>query len=289
MRGTTSYPPEILRKLQQTELEILDTVADLCARNNIQWFLDSGTALGAVRHKGFIPWDDDVDIGMLSDEYERFIQVAREELPEGYVLHVPGEGDYYAPAFSKICKVGTKFWTQETIDAGFDQGIFLDVFSYDPVSGNSGQRRRQFSGARRYTRMLYLYQTGRVSYPAKGPVGILLKAGFHAAHFVLSRVTDVSSLYQKYLQAIRTAGGAFSGESACFAYPSAGSVQTSIVASTVEADFEGRRYPVPGDYEGYLAWMYGETWTEIPPEAQRKSHAPLVLDFGDGRNALEAS
>ncbi|WP_304597434.1 LicD family protein, partial [Adlercreutzia caecimuris] len=70
------YDPDDLRQLQLVELEVLLAIDELCARYDIPYFLDSGSALGAMRHGGFIPWDDDIDIGMLREDYERFVAVA---------------------------------------------------------------------------------------------------------------------------------------------------------------------------------------------------------------------
>ena len=289
MPRVVSYPPDVLRKLQMIELEILDAIAELCAKHDISWFLEGGTALGAIRHRGFIPWDDDVDIGMLRYDYDRFLSIAEKELPDEFELHYPEKTDCYAVTFAKICKRGTRFWTQETIDAGFNQGIFVDVFPYDKASKNPAQRKRQLSMASRYTKMLYLYYCGNLDYPTPGPAGVFIRAGFRVIHGVLKKTTTADYLHQQFATKTRCLKGCESDESIDLSYPVVGPICTSVVSSTTLVEFEGRTFPVPKQYGPYLEWLYGSSWMELPPEDKRKNHAPLVLDFGAGANVLEPS
>lgn len=165
------YDPSTLRRLQLVELDILEVVADVCERHGIRWFLDRGTALGAVRHKGFIPWDDDVDVGMLREDYERFLQIAEKELPNGYSLHTPDNTPHYAPLFAKVYKDGTEFWSREISESKCEQGIFVDIFPYDTMSTDEVDQKRQCKEAIRWTRASYLYHARSMVVPGSGWVG----------------------------------------------------------------------------------------------------------------------
>jgi LPS biosynthesis protein len=119
----------VLRKAQIREFEILIEVDKICRKHNIQYWIDFGTLLGAIRHGGFIPWDDDLDISMLSVDYKKFLKVAPSELPDWLFLQ-NGKTD---PSYKrKICKIRDlhSFFVERHDDfcAPYKKGIFIDIF-----------------------------------------------------------------------------------------------------------------------------------------------------------------
>ena len=94
------YEQDELRRLQLVELDILRDIDKVCREHGIRYFLDSGTLLGAVRHGGFIPWDDDVDLGMPRHDYERFLEIAPRALGDAYVVLIDAMS---RPACSQKC------------------------------------------------------------------------------------------------------------------------------------------------------------------------------------------
>lgn len=98
-----------LRKVQLTQLEILKEVDRICTKHGIKYWLSGGTQLGAVRHNGFIPWDDDLDIDMMREDFNRFLKIARTELQESYYLQDWFTEKAYGLPFAKIRKNNTLF------------------------------------------------------------------------------------------------------------------------------------------------------------------------------------
>lgn len=117
------------------EMELLSEIDRICKKHQIQYFADWGTLLGAVRHNGFIPWDDDLDIGMKRPDYERFWRIAREELPQGYQVLNAYTDDDYILSTTKITTGNTLQFSQEHLRAfhGCPYVIIIDIFPIDYV------------------------------------------------------------------------------------------------------------------------------------------------------------
>ncbi len=123
-------------KLQQTLLEMYRDLAEVCQKYDLIPFLCGGSALGAVRHQGFIPWDDDMDIAMSRADYNMLRKVFKKELSEKYVLNAPNYSSVAKARFPKIIKKGTVFQEIGTTSASGIDGVFLDIFIIDNVPDN---------------------------------------------------------------------------------------------------------------------------------------------------------
>lgn len=276
------YQQETLRRLQLVELEVLLAIDAVCKEYGITYFLAAGTALGAKRHGGFIPWDDDIDIGMLRKDYDRFLEVAPAALGDSFTVANPESDDRLAGLFVKVWKNRTKFFTDETLDAGIDQGVFVDIFPYDRVASDASVRKAQLRSCLKWQHLSYLYHSKAINVPHRGGVGAVEKGACCIAHALLKTLLSPAKIRDKFLaSALSAQKDDSSRDLACMNYnPQQRIFAEEVLVPPKALEFEGHEFPAPADIERYLCTLYGDAWSQLPPEEQRRNHAPKVLDLG---------
>lgn len=284
MAQNNPYPGDSLQRLQAVELDILRAIRDVCDRYGITYWLDGGTTLGAVRHGGFIPWDDDADVAMPQEDYERFLRVAPEALPEGYTLRTCWNTPTMPGLFAKVELDGTRFIDEVAHDAGHDQGIFVDVFRYRRLDEDDAEMRRQIRESTFCQRMSFLRATGNPKIPKGVPLKPLVRAGVKAIHATIARTWTSQRMAERLERAWQSPCPGNRMANDCYASLSWQWRDTLLPTSTLV--FEGEQFQGPANPERYLEVLYGD-WQTLPPEDGRYPHRPLVLDFGDGVNVME--
>nr|WP_275982079.1 LicD family protein [Ohessyouella blattaphilus] len=132
-----------MRKLQLIELEIIKLFVEICEKYNLRYYLVGGSMLGAVRHKGFIPWDDDTDVGMPRPDYEKFLDIVENELPNDYGFLNYKRHKEYKRYFSRIVNMKVKIHNGSNTKA-IVENVWLDIFPFDGMPANPVRRQLHF-------------------------------------------------------------------------------------------------------------------------------------------------
>ncbi len=263
------------RKLKNIELDILLEVQHVCEELGIQFFLDSGTLLGAARHNGFIPWDDDIDIGMLRDDYNRFLSEAPKILKKSYWLQNPYNESDATVSFAKVRRVDTLLLENANKGNAGNQGIWIDIFPFDVVDGSRESLLKQKKKWRFWHKLFTLRAVGRGS----RQMGLVPRIARFSIHAVLSLAPK-----EFYLRALDSIAFEPSqreeGVITSFHYFNAFlELPFNKAFPLTVLPFEGHEMPVFNNWEMYLEQIYGN-WKQLPPVELRAGHEIVEIDLG---------
>ena len=267
---------EVLNKVHDVEVEILDEIVRICKKHNIAYYLIGGTLLGAIRHKDFIPWDDDLDIGMLREDYEKFLEIALYELSDKYYLETRKYNKKFYLQFSKVKKNYTDFKEDFIKNLDCHKGIFVDIFPFDNIK-NPSSKITKLRGAF----ITYGTQTVFVKYKF-----MKLKDCHRPLFCFFYRILPLSLIFkiQAYLMTrdnkkntdyLSNYVGRYSITKESF--------EKKYAEESVLVDFHGKKYNAFKEYDKYLTGVYGD-YMKLPPEEERINHCPVDIDFEHGKN-----
>lgn len=262
---------DYLQKLHGEILRIMDEIHRICTRNGLTYYMVGGTLLGAVRHQGFIPWDDDLDIAMPRSDFDRFIQIAEKELgPEFYLNWITTNPNYWN-IFLKVCLHHTTF-DEGYIKNDRPMGIFVDIFPLDLSPEYS-------SGLENVKRTIQ-----RLHYVSLERNARFMRGIKSYAYKMISLLLSNEKCYkwQKYLAVSVSKKG--KSHYANFGSQYALRKQTMPIdwyGKGVALCFENRIYNAPTKYQKVLNSIYGKNYMQLPPEEKRRSHYPERVVFSD--------
>lgn len=274
-----------LQQLHHVLLDMMNDIADVCKEHNIPWILTGGSALGAVRHNGFIPWDDDIDISMFREGFERFKTVFPEKYSDKYELTIPGDAGYLYH-FPKIYRKNT---TALNIQSAQDteECVSIDIFIMENASNSTAVRTLHGFLCTVLLMIVSVMRMKRcehnlLKYGANSKklcTAVKRRAFFAAFLSFLSleqwlKITDKSFSLCKDINSehivIPSGNRHFFGE-----------LFLRKKMCTIKAiDFSGNPYFVPEDPDYYLRIRYGEEYMKIPPETDKEQHAFIQFDLG---------
>jgi len=256
------YIDENLRSLQLKELEILIEIDQICRKHNIEYWLDGGTCLGAVRHKGFIPWDDDIDIAMRLEDVEVFKKYAQEEFPEWLFFQDKETDPSIRLSLIKVRNLNSYFVEYgNDFSKPYQKGIFVDIFpfiDYPNVSRGFAKKVLKAINKSRAILSVQHYYSLRsfAEFFYFGAKNIIFTAIWKIACAVKKGDKNIGNLVE------HNGYGKFH--------------EKKTVFPLKEIEFEGHSFLAPNDAHQYCEDLY-PNHNQLPPESERKAHSIFFL------------
>jgi lipopolysaccharide cholinephosphotransferase len=267
-----------IREVQKTQLEILLEFDRICKKHNIIYQLFAGTLLGSIRHKGFIPWDDDIDVCLLRDDYERFLEVCNKDLDNKYFLQTYASDPNYIMQFAKLRKNNTVFLEKVTANCDIHHGVYIDIFPLDYV------RPSTFAGK---LQQKLLYCVGRVNLTRIRNLctktDSKLQRSLRLAAYYFMKVIPrgltngaqnrLCTIFKKNSDKMMLVSHLTNGASDIRLKKYM--MKESDFHVIIEGEFEGYKFPIPQNYDEVLRNLFGN-YKELPPVEARKPHHGII-------------
>ena len=269
-----------MNEIQSKILDIYKEVSRFCEENNIRYYAIGGTCLGAVRHKGFIPWDDDMDIAMPIEDFQHFLEIANDGLPNYLKLYLPDEAKHDGNLFTKVMDIRTTMIESEMINKKDSYtGVWLDIM---PLSGVPSEPPKRKSFVKKARNILRLNANTKMDYDARKP----LKSKIMWISALPFRLLPSDFFWNKWLIFLNQfpfdnaelTGYVWSQNLFKFIF------QKKWFDKYIEMPFEDTYIRCPLDYDAFLTQLFG-SYMEFPPVDQRNSGH----DFEDGIIDLDHS
>lgn len=270
-----------IKIIQDKILSILKEFISICKDNNLTYYALGGTLLGAVRHKGFIPWDDDIDIGMPREDYEKFKKIASNALSDNYKF-LSEDTSNYKKSFSVIRDDSTKIIMNYSNEEQ-EESLWIDIFPLDGMPSNP-LKKKYHSYRYLYTRMMVqLSQFNSLVNQKKENRPWLEKVIIRIANVVkIEKVVSFSWAQKKYLQTIKKYSfnedfaGNYTG-----AYKLREIVPSDYFGQPILLQFEDLKLSCPHKFREYLTAIYGADYMQLPPEEKRVLHHYEIISLGE--------
>lgn len=255
------FKQQNLRACQLKQLDILLAIDSICKANNIEYWLDGGTLLGAVRHGGFIPWDDDIDIAMKKEDLDRFIEIAPKQLPSHLFLQTPQNEPTKEPIVKVRDENSIYIEGSDDFSAEYHKGLYVDIFPFiDYPSVSRKFVKKVVKGISTCYSILHHSHY----YSWRSAAELFWFGGKYCLYKALWKSAQMLFPHKSHYSNIPINNG----------YGIMHRNDETWPLGTIE--FEGRTFPAPKNVDAYLSDLY-RNYMDVPPPEKRKIHAVFVL------------
>lgn len=259
-------------EIRKAEIEILNYVVSICEENNIEYYLDYGTLLGAIRHQGFIPWDDDIDISIPRKDYEKFLSICKNKNSQKFFLQTYDSDKEYYQYYAKMRNTNTTFIEKDMQYLKFNQGIYIDIFPIDSF---------QSKNTLQYIKLIVAVTINKICTFVKNPYAYVPYRIAKVIKFIFKpiRASFLNRLIENLLRNNKqsnyfyTLGNGYNFKKI---------ITKDILLEKEKHVFEQNKYQIPKRYDEYLTLIYGN-YMSLPPEEKRVfPHEAIVVDTKKG-------
>lgn len=251
-------------ELKRIQIEMFCEFIKICENNNITYFLLGGSCLGAIRHKGYIPWDDDIDVGIPRPDYDRFLQIAQKQLPDNIFLQTFETDKNYTQNYAKLRRSDTTFIETLSKNLDINHGIYMDIFPLDGASKSNLKTSLDFLRIKLLT--YKIYEAYQIEKKLSIKAVLLNIVNFFYAPTIHKAIEKKDKIIRRYPYESSSIIANW-----CGAWGKKEVMPKSIFADGTTSSFENIEVVIPKEYDQYLTRMYGD-YMELPPEEKRVSH-----------------
>ncbi len=266
---------DVLSKLHTAELSMLIEIDRICRKHNLTYFLTCGTLLGAVRHKGFIPWDEDLDVSMPREDYDRFVRIAQDEIQDRFIVDCHFNNEFYFNPFAKIRLKNSAFEIKALKNYKGHQGIWLDIFPMDYINDSTSKSLARREKIINLCRTMICSHRNILNWNEVG-------GSKKAIYKVISLLPD--RLFWWLMYKMHTCSDRQKNNVVMFgtdySYDRLIFPMSDFIPAT-EVEFEGHKFFAPAKYDNVLTKIYGD-YMKIPPQSEQVTFFPMKIVFEDG-------
>lgn len=266
------YDKKEIEAVHRNQLYILESFADFCKKHDILYTLDYGTMLGSIRHEGFIPWDDDIDVAMLRSDYDKFLNLSKKEFNDNLFIQNYESDPGFIHAFARIRLNDSLALQEDWKHLDCHHGIFIDVFPYDTIPHEKKQRIQ-------HQHLIYTIQEAKLyrvkmmtSKPydtdkalIESPLSLL------TLHQLNTYQTSIMTQYNNGFRNDELVTHMTQGFTSYDDYKRTVGEHSNVISSL----FEHKQYPIPKAYDRILKDVYGN-YLEFPPKKDQAPHHGVI-------------